>query len=169
MMGNNLSKTALTAAAIAARLLKELQIPFNVCVGYNQIIGHPVSYPHVWLQTGDLITDLTFSNPARGVYIMGQCFGFQDGYENPSYAPGEDATGAPVEPPFSVPASSIPLQVLKEQAKNLDAYLAHGPAWMQAAIQDTLSKALDGSDKVTFNSVTEDVLASLAGPAPQTR
>ena len=160
MMGNNLSKSALTAAAVVARLLRLQAVPYTVCVGYSQVLGVSLSYPHVWLQTGDLVTDLTFTTPTRGVYVLGQAYGFQEDYVKPMYSSGDE------EPPFFVPANCLPIAAVRSAAADLEAYLTASPAWLQNAVKDTLAAATDGTDKVTFTGVTKDVLETLLGRAP---
>ena len=156
MMSNNLCKTALMASAVAARCLQTAGIPYAVAVGYMHLDGVHLSFPHVWLQTGGLVTDLTFSDPSKGVYVLGQAVGFAEGYRKPTYCE---------EAPFPVP-QGVPVAALRAAAADLDAYLAAAPAGLQTAFAETLASATDGTKEVKFRGISADILSSLPGVVP---
>ena len=150
MMSNTLAKSCLCAAAVAHKILMHYKLPHAVRTGYSQLPGAPVSTPHVWVESpGGLITDLTFSEPFRAVYILGQAFSFNEDAVNPYYTD---------QPEFAVPANSLSLAALGREAQDLDAYLARGPPYLRRNVDTVMEKALDGQKEVTFTGLAAELL-----------
>lgn len=158
MLESNLSKSCLSAAAIAAQIFEEYGVPYAPTVGFCHYPGIEESIPHVWLATGDdnLVTDLTFSHPSRQVMILGSGVGFAEGAIKASY----DAA-----PRFALVKDALPAEVLRVQAANLGQYLNSAPQWMKDKVREVLDKALDGSDKLEINLATLQKFGSMDGPS----
>jgi hypothetical protein len=159
--GSNMSKNCLCAAAVAARILKHFDVKFEPVVGYTQVPGTSQSFPHVWLESpGGYVTDLTFSGPMREVVILNWAVGFHD-----------DAVRAKNtrEPLYAVDWSKcMPrvMDVLTQQASNLEAYVAAAPARVQAEIEAVFTKSLDASDKLELTGVSAALLGGGVGEEP---
>jgi hypothetical protein len=155
--GSNMSKNCLCASAVAARILAHYDVKYEVVAGYTQVPGTAQSFPHVWLETpGGYVTDLTFSGPLREVVILNWAVGFH-----------EDAVRAKNtrEPMFPVDwTKCLPMEVLRQQAANLEEYIARGPAHVQAAVHTAFQKSLDTSDKLELTGVSAELLGGVAGP-----
>lgn len=135
-----MSTNCLCSAAIAARILHAHDLPFKVQTGYLHLPGFEFSIPHVWLVTvGDAVTDITFSGPERKVMVLGQAYAFHEPAEKGTYD---------LEPKHAVLDKALPVEVLAEQAKDLEAYVSKASSKIREAIDGVLKKALDGSNTV---------------------
>ncbi len=157
MMSNNLSKNCICAALIASRILTTFDVKYTIKVGYTHMEGSTQSTPHIWLETrgaaAPLITDLTFSGPYRKILILNWAVGFHDDAIRPLYTD---------EPAFPEQAGkSLPIEILKQQAEALDQYLERAPGHVKAAVQTTMEKALDGTDKLELTGIASDFLSNV--------
>jgi len=156
MMSNNLAKSTLTAAAMAAKILQHFQLPYEVKVGYAHLPGAEFSFPHVWLDSfGGYVTDLTFSGPLRTIHILGQSQGFSEDAVKGSFS----ATAL-----YPLPPRALSLGVLAAAAADFEVYLQNAPPGVRDAFQETLAKALDGDAKVQFYGISEDIMATMLPP-----
>lgn len=136
----NLCSSCLCAASIAARILKAHSLPFRVQTGYLHLPGFERSIPHVWLVTdNEAVTDITFSGPERKVLVLGQGYAFHDPAERGEYD---------MEPKYAVLEKALPVEVLRAQADNLDAYVRSAPQKIRDEMERVLQKALDGSNSI---------------------
>lgn len=153
---SNISKNCLCAAAVAARILRHFDVAFKVVVGYTQLPGTAQSFTHVWLESpGGYVTDLTFSGPLRQVVILNWGVGFHD-----------DAVRGvnTLEPMFPVDAAkNLPVEVLQEQARDLEGYVRRGKRHVHEAVDAACAKAVDGSDKLEITGVSSELLDSIRG------
>jgi hypothetical protein len=151
---SNISKNCLCAVAVASRILAHFDVAFTVVTGYTHMPGTEQSFPHAWLETpGGYITDLTFSGPYRKVIILGWAVGFHDEAVRAVYT---------ASPTYTVDASkSLPVAVLRQQAEDIGGYVFRAPLHVQAAIKESLLKAMDGSDKLELKGVSEELLRNL--------
>jgi hypothetical protein len=162
MMSNNsnIAKNCLCAALIADRVFKHYDVNHAVVAGYTQIEGTNASFPHVWMETvvehpdgpRTYVTDLTFSGPYRTIIILGTSIGFNDDAQKPTF------TTAPM---YDVPVgSSVPLETLRAVSTDLEKYLSNAPKFVKTAVAAALEKAFDGSDSITLEGVSEQLLGA---------
>ena len=158
MLSNNFSKNCLTTAAVAACILGHYKVPFKVVVGYFQFL--PTSFPHVWLETEpDCVTDLSYSDVARKIVILGQGIGFHDDAVRPTYS---RTPALPVFEGSPGGAKPMPISVIAEVAKNLGQYLEQSPPYVQREVTKTLASAFDGSDEIKIDPKGLSSVAALA-------
>jgi len=162
MMSTGMSTSALAAAAVAARVMRRCDMPFRTVVGFTQLPGSDASFPHVWLVSpGDLVTDLSFSQPLRTVHMLGQSVAFDDEALKPTFS---------LTPLHAVPVEHngkriIDTQILLSHAKDLEAYLAGAPPSLRASVDSLVSKCLDGTEKVEFSGASLSLIQGMAAAA----
>lgn len=155
----NLRTNSISAAAIAAAILKKVDMPYRVIVGYTTADGDPRARPHVWLYTqglpsGDGITDLvslagldkqTGKTDSRQVPILGTyMFSHLPHAKRCMYwATPDPPEGYVVEP------GGIPLPVLASLTANFEMYFIRGSEALRRARDETLEFAFrKGEEKM---------------------
>lgn len=156
MQTNKMGMNCLCANAVAARILAHYHVPFSAVAGYTHLetpeTGEallPHSMPHVWLVSGEegLVTDLTFSGPARKTMILGKGFGFHED----AVRPGFSATAKYPVYTGSADKPVLPFEVLSAQAMDLEGYLNRSPAHVKTTLKPLIEKALDGAPKIELD------------------
>jgi hypothetical protein len=135
-----LATNALSAAAVAAEILKHFRVPFEPAAGYLVLRDDNTAVPHAWLVTRDMpkgdgttvpfaVTDITFANAERAVTVLGQNVYFSDGAVLGTYFPGTDLPPGcsliSIPPDKPQPLSVLTLRV---EVGDLTRYLARPEA-----------------------------------------
>ncbi len=148
--------SSLSANMMAAQVLEQLNVPYTVVVGYNEMPGIGACIPHVWLETklaGEtLITDIVWTPEGRLRAIVALNFAIRVVDKNEEERAGMASyvreSKYPVLPAYA--ARGIPVPVLRANAADSFAlYKANVPQFMRDIIPDMLAKALD----ITSNDV----------------
>ncbi len=137
----NLRSNCISAAAIAALILKKYEIPFRVVAGYTTVDGDPHARPHVWLHTaglpaGDGITDLAAIDDRKQTPMLGQYMFVAEDSRRCRYWEGPHIPEGFTEGP-----KAISVAVLASHSANFDMYFYRGSDALRAARDKTLEHA----------------------------
>jgi hypothetical protein len=167
--------SSLSANMMAAQVLEQLNVPYTVVVGYNEMPGIEACIPHVWLETklaGEtLITDMVWTNEGRLRAVVALNFVVrvvnEDEKDRAGMASYVRESKYPVLPAYA--ARGIPVPVLRANAADGFAlYKANCPQFMRDIVPSMLAAALDITSKDVFvpASTPPPGATSGAGAAP---
>ena len=146
----NLRTNSISAAGIAAAILKKYDMPFKVVTGYVTVAGNNKARAHVWLHTpglpeGDGNTDLTgFTDYQKELPMLGQYMFKARDSARCTYWPT-----ATVPEGFEEDAKNIPVPILASHCANFDMYFFRGTEALRAARDTVLAYA--------FKTATEEM------------
>lgn len=153
----------LLAAYTASRILDDFGVPYRVVAGYTNMPGLELSSPHVWLETGDLVTDMALHStsisapvstadgagggafapgqrlPPRGVVLLGTGVGFMEGWLKPEFT---------LTQLYPLLAGGLSIDELKAQSMNLQSYYSGAPKFVQDVINEALEAARSAQKEI---------------------
>jgi hypothetical protein len=144
----NLRMSCISAAAIAAAILKKYDLPYRVVAGYVTTPGHKIATPHVWLHTPGAqfdtgITDLAALDEMKQPPLLGMfSFQFVEGSKACQYHEGPK-----VPEGYEENKKSMAAVVLASHAANFDMYFYRG--------SDALRQARDQVMEYATRTATE--------------
>ncbi len=166
-----LGQNCLSASMVARNIFQHFRVPCRVVAGFYHmdVPEHPegklMSYPHVWVQTGNSetadITDLTFSGPFREILTMGVGLGSSEHAVKCRYTQ---------QPTYDILPGAQPVGVLREVAQDLDAWVRGAPQTspsLKAQIDAIVARALEPGSVVKLKSTALDrIPVTPLAPAP---
>jgi hypothetical protein len=163
--------SSLSANMMAAQVLEQLNVPYAVVVGYNEMPGIEACIPHVWLETKlagkTVITDIVWTKEGRLRAIVALDFVIRVVNENEEERAGMASyvreSKYPVLPEYA--ARGIPVPVLRANAADGFAlYKANCPQFMRDIVPGMLAAALDITSKDVFVPASSSASASPGAP-----
>jgi hypothetical protein len=158
LLPTGLARSPAVCTKVAAAILTQLRLPYELVYGYKQLQEESWSRAHMWLESpSGAITDIATLSIYHSIQILGQTFNFSG---------GSSAAGTVREPfygitdVFIVPKESPKMETLRTAGADLDTFIDSNikDSQQREALTRVVQTSTDDNTRITFEGVPIDML-----------